>query len=231
VVNKASAILITGWILAPGLVVADSEEEAYNKFTESYTKSSFNYIGVRGGFTSFYSDEIRARLNRRFTHFHDGYSHSHGESDNSDYLYSFAAGRKFAGSNFRIELEYVINPGLDYINLDKVDVKTKSKRLMFNVNYDFLKGTNLVLSLNAGVGSATNEVISGSEVLINDARREFVYALGAGFTYKVRPNVGIELGLRYVDLGDSKFTYSDTNFTVKDALKATELFLGVGLVF
>lgn len=108
-----------------------------------------------------------------------------------------------------------------------INNEMRSHQLMLNGYYDFKNTTKFTPYVSAGVGvTHIKNKISGEamywddnegDVMLNlnqsDSDTNFTWSVGAGVTYAVTPNVSLDLGYRYVDAGDLKFS---SNLPLKD---------------
>ena len=157
--------------------------------------------------------------------------------------------------NIRTEVALAYRGGFD---LDQSDAgsppttftgKIRSLSLMLHGYYDFDVGGPWKPYVAAGLGAARNKVKTISATnpasatlpqffsnfqLEGDTDNSFAWTLGAGVGYAVSPRMTLELGYRYVDLGDLKIPSQTVLFNVgsmaypgaKGELKSHEVTLG-----
>ncbi|AJJ11945.1 ompA-like transmembrane domain protein [Yersinia rohdei] len=170
-----------------------------------------------------------------------------GEEKHNFYNGSLAAGYQF-GNGWRTEGEYVFKKKSEYTsgssifatsyNHHKVDVQ----RLMLNVYRDYALGYDISIYGTLGLGLAKVES-SGwqgntSRQYTENTQTNLAYSVGAGVSYAVMNNLSIDLGYRYVDMGNVESGYN--NFTnarrlqdeqMKAHLISSEFTLGARYLF
>ncbi|WP_145522514.1 outer membrane protein [Yersinia rohdei] len=170
-----------------------------------------------------------------------------GEEKHNFYNASLAAGYQF-GNGWRTEGEYVFKKKSEYTsgssifatsyNHHKVDVQ----RLMLNVYRDYALGYDISIYGTLGLGLAKVES-SGwqgntSRQYTENTQTNLAYSVGAGVSYAVMNNLSIDLGYRYVDMGNVESGYN--NFTnarrlqdeqMKAHLISSEFTLGARYLF
>ncbi|MEG0171556.1 MAG: outer membrane beta-barrel protein [Acinetobacter sp.] len=118
------------------------------------------------------------------------------------------------GNGWRTEGEYTFKNDAEFtsgssnfptsFNHHKVD----TQRLMLNAYRDFEVLNNVAIYGNLGLGVAHIES-SGwqgniSRQYLANTDTQLVYSVGAGASYKAIPNLNLDLGYRYVDLGKAE---------------------------
>ncbi|CQI89472.1 Adhesin/invasin protein PagN [Yersinia rohdei] len=170
-----------------------------------------------------------------------------GEEKHNFYNGSLAAGYQF-GNGWRTEGEYVFKKKSEYTsgssifatsyNHHKVDVQ----RLMLNVYRDYALGYDISIYGTLGLGLAKVES-SGwqgntSRQYTENTQTNLAYSVGAGVSYAMMNNLSIDLGYRYVDMGNVESGYN--NFTnarrlqdeqMKAHLISSEFTLGARYLF
>jgi opacity protein-like surface antigen len=157
--------------------------------------------------------------------------------------------------NIRTDLALAYRGGFD---LDQSDAgappttfrgKIRSWALMLNGYYDFDAGGPWKPYVTGGIGVARNKVKTISATnpaaatlpalfsnfqLAGDTDTSFAWTLGAGVGYTVSPGMTLEVGYRYVDLGDLKIPSQTVQFNpgpisypgAKGELKSHEVTVG-----
>ena len=85
------------------------------------------------------------------------------------------------------------------------DVDFKSQSLMLMVYYDFLPYTWFTPFVNAGVGYTWNKLNIGIPLVGANYRvkgNNFTWALGAGISAKITNRLNMDIGYRYLNMGD-----------------------------
>ena len=124
---------------------------------------------------------------------------------------------------------------------DPIDTEVNSNTLMFNLYYDIGDYRGFTPYVGAGIGIAHHDVENvifsnagalGNNPQFGDENYEFAWSLMAGVEKKISRNVSIDIGYRYIDMGDAKSKGLDNTGFINpplelDDLTAHELKVGV----
>ncbi len=154
-------------------------------------------------------------------------------------IISFQVGKKFSFVPVRFEVEYVSTGQVtfdrhhDPFAANRQRITVDSERLMFNLYHDCDFFDFVSMYAGAGVGLAFNEsdALQGTSSEFADSTVTSVaWSISAGVTKDIFTDYTVDLGYRYVDLGDantgwSQFAPSDEQF--RGQLDAHEIAVGV----
>jgi opacity protein-like surface antigen len=163
---------------------------------------------------------------------------SQDNDSESDAIISFQIGKTLSSFPVRLELEYAFTDGVDFDRFHtpfpttRQRITVDSKRVMINAYHDHNFSFASVY-VGAGIGVAINnaDALQGTSSQFDDeTEASFAWSLGAGVTKKVFTNYTLDLGYRYVDLGEahtgwSSFAPNDEQF--KGDLDAHEITVGI----
>ena len=163
---------------------------------------------------------------------------SRDNDSDSAAIVSFQVGKTLSNFPVRLEIEYA---STGEVNFDRFHtpfptirqrIIVDSERVMFNVFYD-RSYSPFSVYVGAGVGLAINNTDA-----LQDTASEFAdktlthlaWSIGAGVAKNISTNHTLEMGYRYIDLGEantgiSQFAPNDEEFRGK--LDAHEIILGV----
>ncbi|MDP5008090.1 MAG: outer membrane beta-barrel protein, partial [Glaciimonas sp.] len=127
-------------------------------------------------------------------------------------------------------------------NANANQFQVSSQRLMFNVYKDFAINQQFSVFGTLGLGLA---FINAEGWQSNDTRRfanrtqtNLAYSAGVGMSYAVTPKIKVDLGYRFVDMGniESGFNTFVNRISARDEqlkanLKSNEIFLGMRASF
>ncbi|PVZ88975.1 porin family protein [Serratia sp. S1B] len=170
-----------------------------------------------------------------------------GDESQRFYNGSLALGYQF-GNGWRSEGEYVFKKSTEYTsgsttfassyNHHKVD----AQRVMINVYRDYALGYNFSLygTLGLGIAKVKSDGWQGntSRQYAESTQNNLAYAVGAGVSYAPIQQLSLDLGYRYVDMGNIESGYN--NFTnvrglkdeqMKARLVSSEFMLGARYLF
>lgn len=106
----------------------------------------------------------------------------------------------YTGNNTESMTSLVNEPGF-------ITNELRTHQLMLNGYYDFKNTSKFTPYLSAGVGvTHLKNKVSFYDVSETDTDNNFTWSVGAGVAYKVTPNVSLDVGYRYVDVGDFEFS-------------------------
>ncbi len=124
--------------------------------------------------------------------------------------------------------------------VDPVYTSVRSRTAMLNLYYDFASYGSFTPYVGAGIGFAHHKVENvmfvnspfGNNPQFGADNYELAWSLMAGVEKQVTPNISIDVGYRYIDMGDTKSKGLDNTGFVNpplelDNLVAHELMLGV----
>ena len=159
--------------------------------------------------------------------------------------FAFGAQTKIAYGALRSELEIALRPTASKKYSDsewgdnwKNSVTTNT--LMLNLYYDIDTGTNITPYVGAGIGFASLKgefkYNDGAEAeKVSKRKTNLAWSLGAGVAYNLTDHVAVDLGYRYIDMGNvtAKQSYPEYNAMVKHKFdaKAHEVMFGVRYSF
>ena len=135
-------------------------------------------------------------------------------------VYSVGVGYKF-DNNFRAD----VNAQLRNSKHESATTEYKSKAVFVNGYYDFDSSSIFTPYVTAGVGYAQNKMDGLATETTNVTNKNFAYNAGFGSKVNVAKDVDLDLGYRFVNLGDFKSKTSNTVTTRK--AHAHELSAGV----
>lgn len=135
-------------------------------------------------------------------------------------VYSAGVGYKF-DKNFRAD----VNAQLRNSSKKDVDTQYKSKTVFVNGYYDFDSSSIFTPYVTAGVGYTQNKIGKLASGTTNVTNKNFAYNAGFGSKVNVAKDVDLDLGYRFVNLGDFKSKTGDT--ITKTKVHAHELSAGV----
>ncbi len=94
---------------------------------------------------------------------------------------------------------------------DAEGLKWKDRSIMLNAYYDIPTGTKLTPYIGGGIGLAFLELKGDGE---KEDSTEFAYQLGAGVSYAINDNWGMDAGYRYIKNGSLSWTDATGNWDV-----------------
>jgi opacity protein-like surface antigen len=203
------------------------------KATFKDLQNEFTYLGIRGGRGTLDSDTIDSRVDITYDcYYSPGYYHAcYRDEDDDTAFYSVFGGRKIPDTPFRVELEYTYNTVLDMLDRNGTPMEVKTRRTMLNGYYDHEASDRMFLHIGLGAGMAKNTITGDNGYALNgDNGSQFAYALGVGANWRAMPRLDLEMGFRYVWLGDANYT--DVNgYNVSDDMNSRELYIGARIRF
>ena len=124
---------------------------------------------------------------------------------------------------------------------DPIDTEVNSNSLMLNVYYDIANYRGFTPYVGAGIGFAHHDVENvifsnagalGNNPQFGDENYEFAWNVMAGVEKQISPNLSVDVGYRYIDMGDTKSKGLDNTGFVNppveiDDLTAHEVTVGV----
>ena len=145
----------------------------------------------------------------------------------------------------RMELEYALrsewSTDQDY-SVGGVRATAKAmanvQTLLANFYYDFRNSSNFTPYVGLGLGVAFIEASVDASLTtpwgwaagsVSDSETAFAWNIGAGVAYNINDTVTIDLGYRYLNLGDSKFKFNNLKASAFSA--AHEIMLGLRFTF
>jgi opacity protein-like surface antigen len=170
-----------------------------------------------------------------------------GNDKDRAYNASVALGYQY-GNGWRTEGEYVFKKNAEYTststnfagNFNHHNVA--AQRLMLNAYRDYPLGHRVAAYATLGLGIAKVKSSGWQATTTRDyasnTQTNLAYAVGAGLTYSPIESVSVDLGYRYIDMGDVESGYN--NFTngrglrdeqMKAHLVSSEIALGVRYLF
>ena len=126
---------------------------------------------------------------------------SGSEGLRADVLFGYHGERDFAGTAEAASGAAGLNTN------EPLSTSVKSYTLMFNTYYDFGQIRGFVPYLGAGIGAAyhvVDDVSFAGGHTEGDETTSFAWALMAGLGYQVSDRAILDLGYRYIDLGNAK---------------------------
>lgn len=144
----------------------------------------------------------------------------------------------------RLEFEYAYHdkvnlnstvtgaPALTISGINITEMKNKnnvtSQTFMFNGYYDFINHSKFTPYLSVGLGSAYTKFETAAEIAsstttiennnASDKSSHFAWAVGAGVSYAINPNLSLDLSYRYLNMGESKNTLHYINHATSDTV-------------
>lgn len=120
-----------------------------------------------------------------------------------------AAGRSYGNLRFEAELtsrfsqDFVTDSFMQPTPTFFYDTKVKSTNLMLNAFWDFPNSSKWTPFVGAGIGAAYIDIETDDTVVSGDeSETNFAYQVGFGTSYDLGSGSAVELGYRYVDMGD-----------------------------
>lgn len=160
---------------------------------------------------------------------------------------SLAVGYQF-GNGWRTEAEYSLKRNVTFdsywapfdLNVNRFQVS--SQRLMLNVYRDFALGNGFSAFATLGLGLASVDAqgwqATKGRRFADRAQTNLTYSGGVGISYAVSRRINVDLGYRFVDMGniESGFNTFANNASARDEqlkanLKSSEVFLGMRMLF
>ncbi len=126
--------------------------------------------------------------------------------------------------------EYVPGPGGPPID-DPLHTAVTNYTVMFNAYYDFGKWHNFVPYVGAGIGVAYNEVeevyFTGNPFLVNriqgNADIDLAWQLSAGAAYQISDRAVLDMGYRFIHLGDARSGRVDSARFVNPRVRISDI--------
>ena len=159
---------------------------------------------------------------KMFTGTQTGEAPLSGDLQNIKPVYSVGVGYKF-DNNFRAD----INAQLRNSKHNKDATEYKSKAVFVNAYYDFDSSSIFTPYVTAGVGYAQNNMDNLKSETKNVTNKNFAYNAGFGSKINVAKDVDLDLGYKFVNLGNFK----STNSKVETKTKAHAHELSAGVIF
>jgi opacity protein-like surface antigen len=133
------------------------------------------------------------------------------------YFVGLAFGNHVDKLRFEAEIGYQKNK-VDSVNVSGVSVSIDNQEirlttLMFNLYYDFLKGSRFTPYLSGGLGLGNMKLDGASK---SDAVAE--YQFGAGVAFRINEKIALDLKGRYLGTTDAEFGTSSLDFTTINAI-------------
>jgi opacity protein-like surface antigen len=120
-----------------------------------------------------------------------------------------AVGRNYGNYRFEAELtsrfsqDFVTNSFRPPTPTFFYETKVKSTNLMLNALWDFPNSSKWTPFVGAGIGAAYIDIETEDVIVTGDeSETNFAYQVGFGTSYDLGNDSAVELGYRYVDLGD-----------------------------
>jgi len=163
---------------------------------------------------------------------------SQDNDSETDAIYSFQVGKTLSSFPVRLEVEYASSGEVNFDRFHTPFPTTRqriivdSERVMFNIYHDRSFSFASVY-VGAGLGLAINntDALQGDSSQFDDKTvTSIAWSLGAGVTKDIFKNYTLDLGYRYIDLGEadtgaSEFDANDEQF--RGDLDAHEIIVGV----
>lgn len=96
--------------------------------------------------------------------------------------------------------------------------------------YASIPWQNMGLYAMGGLGMSFNKTDSNAHVK-GDDKMEFAWTLGAGVNYRLSKCWGLDLGYRYVDLGEGRSKLKESGDHVKDNIRSHDVLLSARYYF
>lgn len=197
----------------------------------SFAGGSGYYVGFKAGASIQDYDNV-VFDNPRIT----GTSKRH-DSDTSE-IVSFQVGKKFSSIPFRFEVEYastgevVFDRYHDPFPTTRQRITVDSQRVMFNLYHDcdFFDFVSAYAGVGVGIAFNETDALQGaSSEFASSSTTDTAWSAGVGVTKDIFTNYTVDLGYRYIDLGNaetggSQFAPSDESF--RGILNAHEIAVG-----
>jgi len=153
---------------------------------------------------------------------------SGGHERNSVFGLGLSVGTDLSYSSslpIRVEAEYLYHGSEDF-SAGGYNHDVSAHSLMANAFLDIQTDTDLTPYVGGGLGLASlNDRISGQGSSVKVDRWNFAWNVGGGVAWGLSESLALDLGYRYMDLGDTKNTLSGA--PVNLSLTAHELSLGL----
>ena len=166
-------------------------------------------------------------------------SHKENLDDNNVWVGKIAAGvsTKLNYGSLRTELEYSRNEDAKSTTGAKKGgtdfTKLESQSLMLNAYYDIDTGTKFTPYVGAGIGYSklkASYTLTAENATLSESDYQFTWQAGVGVAYAVNDNLSLDLGYRYVDMGNVKKNY-EPGSSYKFDVDANEFMLGARYTF
>ena len=111
--------------------------------------------------------------------------------------------------------------------------KLESQSLMLNAYYDIDTGTKFTPYVGAGIGYSklkASYTLTAENATLSESDYQFTWPAGVGVAYAVNDNLSLDLGYRYVDMGNVKKNY-EPGSSYKFDVDANEFMLGARYTF
>lgn len=134
------------------------------------------------------------------------------------YFIGVALGNQVDKIRFEAEIGYQKNK-LDSVKVSGVsltsseDYEIRLTTLLFNLYYDFIKGSRFTPYLTAGLGLG-NMKVDG----LTDSDSVAEYQFGAGVAFRINEKIALDLKGRYLGTTDADFGTSSLDFTTINAI-------------
>ncbi len=121
------------------------------------------------------------------------------EKSVEDTTFPFALALGLRLRNFRVEAEYMFSTKAKSGNYEQ-----KTDTVFAQLYYDVPFKAPIRPFVNVGVGRHTTKVTRTEDVEYSEDRKGWAYNVGAGVTWNLSTAVNIDIGYRYLDVGDLK---------------------------
>lgn len=166
-----------------------------------------------------------------------GYDLGSEDKTSSEFGGAFAVGYDFSRKfdvPVRAELEFAVT-GATSKDVDAygvpAEVEVGAKTLLANVYWDICEYKGFTPYVGAGIGFAfVNTEASALGYSIDDSKTVFAGQVGFGCAYAITDSVAVDLGYRFLMMGNGEVEYMDAKLESKD-ITAHQFMLGLRVTF